>query len=175
MDLTNKELVRIGEIESERILRVIKQELLNQGHNLNGILIRSLKYSVNFTGDVIIYDFDAAFYWEMLNDGAPPGFKVSRPLINKLRQSYTSRGLNSQEALVAAFRTARALHNIGMPTKKVKSKSGESKGANFFSKVGRRKGFLNVVIGKEENEIARRLNNSIERYINKKFDESLST
>lgn len=169
------ELAKLIQLESDRLADLIKRELEAQGHKDTGRLYNSIKASLTYFNDTVSSVIEAEDYYIYVNDGvSKTNFKLSRNYINRVKASFQRKGLTDKEALQAAFATAYVHKLYGIPSKahtiNRKSKLPPGRGAQFYSRVGRRRGFMNVIVGKEDILIAQRIEFRIERLINNEFD-----
>lgn len=132
----------------EQVGEAAKEELREQGHSHKGRLEKSFEIEVISSKDGADGELSMNFYARFLNNGVPAsripfgkktGARTSK-YIQALIQYFTEKGLPSKEAKNAAFATANKHKREGMPTRS----------SAKFSRNGRRKGFLDVVLANEE-------------------------
>ena len=125
----------------EELRKRLVVELQRQGHRLTGALEDSIQYDVTSDVDTITAVMTALDYGLVVEFGVPAsripfGGKGSgggtSKYIQGLVRFFELRGLESREALSAAFATARVHKREGMP----------SRGSYAFSENGRRTGFV---------------------------------
>ena len=166
--------------EVDRILQnlvdQLKRELERQGHVLTGKLRDSLEIVIKDLTSFISGDFEAVIlaedYWRVINDGVrnvpfsgATGSQTRSKYIAGLRRFFRLLGFTTgSRNKRLAFATAFAQKKEKIPTK----------GSQSFSSVNRRRGFANVVLGKNLQVIDRRVERAMvkatEKYFVNKFN-----
>lgn len=136
----------------EFLVEELAMELVAQGHRATGKLVGSIDYAVRELVNGISLEISYLEYGRFMNDGVPAsripfgkktGAKTSKyiqGLIDWINQKQLARGIS---ALGLAIGIARKHKQEGMPTK----------GSYAFSTNGRRVGFQNHVLMKQEAKI----------------------
>lgn len=152
LDLISDALERSLTRTVERFIAAVKQELEDQGHVLTGTLRDSIRYEVTRLPNTIQAIVFMKTYGENIDKGVKPGDVPFNPgsgaksskYIDGLQRFWMLKGLDSKEALSAAFATAKKHKKEGMPTRS----------SYDFSKNGKRTGFFTDTLDSFEDEIA---------------------
>lgn len=161
------------------LIQQLKNELSRQGHVRTGKLRDSLELRIKdldtaLNGGVIDFELYAEDYWRVLNDG------VSAASVRGMYKKGSGRSFSKYIAGLRnffrslGFTTGRANKRLAFATANIHRREGvPSKGAQKYSSVNRRRGFANVVLGKEQQVINRRVErsivNNVEKYFINKF------
>jgi len=148
-------------------------EFEDQGHHLTGGWENSLRYSILSTGAETISTGTANFYGGIVNAGTSPdripyggqptGAKTSK-YIQGLKSFWMLRGLEENEALKAAFATAKKQRSEGMPTI----------GSYQFSNTGQRRDFVLTAGGKVDVQLDDIIGEGLDEIIDNLFHETKS-
>ena len=122
-------------VVSDKVLNMLKEEALEQGHRDTGKLINSMEYEIIEKGNIIEVMFTYAFYGRFVNDGVPAS-KV-RYAIGIIIDWAKRKGIiKSKKDYGIAYAIRHTHQQVGIP----------SKGSFKFSRNGRRTGFQDHVI-----------------------------
>lgn len=144
-------LDRATRIIGNYILDRIREEFVQQGHNLSGDFGRSLEYTVRETAAGLVISFLGNDYGEYVNrflpaqkvpytPGGPKRGGKSQYIQGLIRYVERRMALRGKEAVSVAFAIARKHAKEGRPTR----------GSYRFSRNGRRFAFVEEVIEKDE-------------------------
>lgn len=132
----------------EEIKAGLQTELQRQGHRLTGSLERSLQYEITRQGNQVVAVMTANDYGVYVEFGVPAsripyggkrrgsGGGSKSKYIQGLVRFFELRGVRGEEALRAAFATARKHKREGIPTRS----------SYAFSENGRRTGFVRATL-----------------------------
>lgn len=158
------------------LIEEIRAELREQGHNLTGALSRSITQKVTEKAASIISEVSMLRYGAIQNDGVKPsripfGRPSSAPggksqFITALQEWVKRRGIESNDklALGIAFAIAKKMKKEGMPTR----------GAQKFSRNGRRKGFFDISLTRATTRLTGNMEKATQNYVENLIDGSLS-
>jgi len=123
------------ELVAEHVLKMLQEEIINQGHKDTSKLLKSLQYDIIYKSNAIEIIFSYIFYGRFVNDGVPAS-KVNYPI--QIMIDYLKRkGVIKSKKDEGIAYAVRAKHKKeGIPTK----------ASLKFSKNGRRTGFQDHVI-----------------------------
>lgn len=123
----------------------LREELHKQGHYLTGALEKSIQGTVTSAGNMEVLTGVARAYGHILHYGTKPSripyggqgksTGGTSKYIQGLKDFFIQRGLSEQEALGAAFATAKKQKKEGMSTE----------GSKQYSSTGERQGFIGIV------------------------------
>ena len=148
----------------EEIKKRLIAELKAQGHRLTGALEDSIQYEIKTTPGRITAIMTALDYGLVMEFGVPAGRipyggRSGRGGVSKYIQGlvrfFELRGLESREALGAAFATAQTHKREGMP----------SRGSFAFSSNGRRTGFVRNTLEQYLPELTANLNSEAQAVV----------
>ena len=138
---------RVISLIAAYILERIRQEFIDQGHNLTGETVRSLEHKVTQTTEGVVLSFFGIDYAEYTNRATPAGaipYTIGGPrrggtskyIQGLIRYVERRMGLRGKDGVSVAFAIARKHKREGRPTR-----------ASFrYSKNGRRTGWIDQVI-----------------------------
>lgn len=138
------------------INKILRKELVDQGHHLTGALEESIAFTISKTGDINRLEGFAAHYSQFVEHGFPAS-SASYKQVPFLIDYFIARGLDEKEATAAAFATVTVWMKEGMPTQASKR----------FSSTGSRTNFVDHAF----TEHAAEINKAIEVNIDKAVDE----
>ena len=125
--MTNEQAFEmLGSQVAEIVLISLKNELIKQGHKMDGSLIDSISYAVKAESTKAIIDFSFLEYGMVLNYGVTPdripytqgsGKKTSKFIDGLKKFAEKKLGKSGKEAEKVAFAIARKMKAEGMPTK----------------------------------------------------------
>lgn len=151
LDLINKALEDSLQDITKRLIQEAKNELVRQGHSLTGELENSIRYEFTKLPNVVQTIVFMANYGKYVDKGVKAadipfsegsGRKSSK-YIDGLQRFWILKGLPEDEALSAAFATAKKHKKEGMPTRD----------SYRFSQNGKRKGFFTDTVTEFREEI----------------------
>lgn len=159
---------------AEIVLEAVKNEFKEQGHNMTGELMNSLKYKIKIEANKAIIEYSLYNYGMVLNYGVTPdrvpysqgsGAKTSK-FIDGLKRFVKLRiGKTGKEGESIAFAIARKMKKEGMPTNNSKT----------YSKNGRRLNWIGEGINEANPKVLEVINRYmpeiISFYISKAFVE----
>jgi len=136
---------------TEKLVREAKEELVRQGHSLTGQLEDSIRYELTQLPNVTQTIVFMANYGKYVDQGVKAANipfqegsgKKSSKYIDGLQRFWILKGLPEDEALSAAFATAKKHKKEGMPTRD----------SYRFSQNGKRKGFFSDTVTDLQDEI----------------------
>lgn len=121
--------------KGKELVDALKKELEAQGHKASGRLYRSIRYKVEKRGKTISLKlFMAGYGWDV-NNGQPPRDIPVSVIETWVRRKKIAVG---KEIKKAAWAIKKTIAVEGTPTK----------GSFRFSSTGKRRGFVNIVLGR---------------------------
>lgn len=135
--------------------RLLRKELLEQGHDLSGRLSDSIDIKSERVGDAIFISVFADYYAKYINEGIKPQ-DISWKMLPTVISYFAKRGLGEHQAKSAAILTIKKWMVEGMPTKE----------STRFSKNDRRTNFVGYAFDKGDSTINSELSNAFDYELN---------
>jgi hypothetical protein len=155
-------MFKIIQTLADYIVRLLVDELEQQGHRYKGELQDTMRAIVTKTGSGYQIEIEANAYAEQMENGIPPGVWVNP---YALAEWVEGRGIATGEKEIKsiAFAIRAKIHKEGSPTRN----------AVNFSANGRRKGFISVVLDEKGKTIEGLVEELFGDFVNLQIDNAI--
>lgn len=140
------------------IEQIVKNESEKQGHYLTGALDKSFEYDMTLNSKEQILTGNAAHYIKYLNEGVKAE-SVSFNQFPFVFEFFKLRGLDEEEAKIAAGATINKWMKEGMPTEASKK----------YSKTGSRKNLLESAFTEHGHKLDEHISNSFDFAVDEQY------
>ena len=125
-----------------RMVDDLRQELIMQGHNATGRLSKSLKHDVKITSNAIVLSIEGENYAKWVEHGRKAG---KRPPVDVIYKWVVTKGISAPDKSQRdiAYAIATAIGRDGTPLR----------GSYNHSPSGRRKGFIEITLKRNKDDI----------------------